>query len=192
MLFSPMKIAGAWVVEPNVFADNRGSFNEVFRFSDLAKTLGIEFEVRQVNQSVSAAGVIRGIHWADVPPGQAKFVSCISGALWDVVVDLRENSKTFGEWDAVEISADNKKSVLISQGLGHAFLSLKNDSVANYLVTSEYDPQREHELNPFDKNLNIDFGRYQETIGVSGFLLSSKDQNAPGLRELIAAGKLPK
>lgn len=192
MSFSPMKIAGAWIFEPQIFSDNRGSFNEVFKASELAKTLGFEFEVMQVNQSMSAAGVIRGIHWADVPPGQAKFVSCVSGALWDVVVDLRENSKTFGEWDAVKISSQNKKSVLISQGLGHAFLSLEDGSVANYLVSSEYDAERENELNPFDKDININFGQFQSSIAGGNFVLSSKDQNAPGLRELLASGKLPK
>jgi dTDP-4-dehydrorhamnose 3,5-epimerase len=126
MSFTPLKIEGAWVFTPRKFPDERGSFHEVFKLPLLSETLGFGFEVKQVNQSVSRAGVIRGIHWADVPPGQAKYVFCPKGAIWDVVVDIRTGSPTFGQFDAVEMSAKNGKSLLIKEGLGHVTFALSH------------------------------------------------------------------
>ena len=109
MSFTPLKIQGSWVYTPRKFEDDRGSFHEVFKLSLLSEILGRDFEVKQVNQSVSRAGTIRGIHWADVPPGQAKYVFCSRGSIWDVVVDIRVGSSTFGQFDGVELSATNGK-----------------------------------------------------------------------------------
>lgn len=184
MTYTALKIPGVWVVEPAVHPDNRGTFHEVFKFSQISKELGFDFEVRQVNQSESQKSVIRGIHWTEGNPGQAKYVSCPNGALWDVVVDLRPESPTFGTWDAVLLSAENRKSLLISQGIGHAFLSLQNGTIANYLCSSEFDPVADRSLNPLDPDLAIDFKDVASQYGIDEFIISVKDQQAPAFSAL--------
>ena len=179
MPFEEMKIKGAWVHTPSVFPDERGSFHEVFKLSAIEDQLGRSFQVKQVNQSTSAKGVIRGIHFTDSVEGQAKYVSCVAGALWDVIVDVRKDSETYGQWDAVLLSAENKKSVLISEGLGHAFLSLKDGTVANYLCTSEFNPAADKTINPLSETLDIDFADIAEEHAVDRFILSPRDSGAP-------------
>ncbi len=174
MPFQEMKIKGAWIHTPVRHKDNRGNFEEQFKLSEIESELGRSFSVRQVNQSVSNKGVIRGIHYTDSPEGQAKYVSCPKGAIWDVVVDLRKDYPTYGQWDSVELSAQNGLSVFISEGLGHAFLSLEDGSVANYLCTSEYAPEEDRTINPLSAKLAIDF----ESSGIKEFLLSQKDSDA--------------
>ena len=188
MSFTPLKIEGSWVFTPKKFPDERGSFHEVFKLPLLSETLGFGFEVKQVNQSVSKAGVIRGIHWADVPPGQAKYVFCSKGAIWDIVVDIRVGSPTYGTWDAVELTADNGKCVLIREGLGHVFLSLEDDTVVNYLCSEPFSPTTEHGINPLDTDLAIPFG---SMISGASFEVSLKDEEAPTLQQAQAANLLP-
>jgi dTDP-4-dehydrorhamnose 3,5-epimerase len=188
MSFTPLKIEGSWVFTPKKFPDDRGSFHEVFKLPFLSDTLGFVFEVKQVNQSVSKAGVIRGIHWADVPPGQAKYVFCSKGSIWDVVIDIRVGSPTFGQFDGEVISADNGKCVLIQEGLGHVFLSLEDDTVVNYLCSEPFSPTTEHGINPLDADLAIPFG---SKISASSFQVSPKDEEAPTLRQAQAANLLP-
>jgi dTDP-4-dehydrorhamnose 3,5-epimerase len=188
MSFTPLKIEGSWVFTPKKFPDERGSFHEVFKLPFLAESLGFSFEVKQVNQSVSKAGVIRGIHWADVPPGQAKYVFCSKGAVWDVVVDIRVGSPTFGQFDGEVVSAENGKCVLIREGLGHVFLSLQDDSVVNYLCSEPFSPTTEHGINPLDSDLAIPFS---SMILGSNFEVSPKDEAAPSLSEARSGGLLP-
>lgn len=180
MPFKEMKIKGAWVHTPSRHSDNRGHFEEQFKLSSIAEQLGTKFEVRQANQSVSKKGVIRGIHWTEGPAGQAKYISCPNGALWDVVVDLRRSSETYGQWDATIISAENGKSVFISEGLGHAFLALNEDTVANYLCSTEFNPEEDRTMNPLDKKLGIDFTSIAAKYGIGNFILSLKDSAAVG------------
>jgi dTDP-4-dehydrorhamnose 3,5-epimerase len=188
MSFTPLKIQGSWLYTPKRYHDERGSFHEVFKLSTISEVIGRSFEVKQVNQSLSKAGVIRGIHWADVPPGQAKYVSCPRGAIWDVVVDIRVGSPTFGEWDAVELSEANGQSVLIEEGLGHAFISLADQTVATYLCSEPFNPQSEHGINPLDKTLFIPF----QKIWFGGeFTISAKDLEAPSLMEAQSKNMLP-
>jgi dTDP-4-dehydrorhamnose 3,5-epimerase len=189
MSFTPLKIEGSWVFTPQKFPDERGSFHEVFKLSLLTQTLGFGFEVKQVNQSVSRKGVIRGIHWADVPPGQAKYVFCPKGSIWDVVVDIRVGSPTFRQFEAIELSADNGKSVLIKEGLGHVFLSLEENTVVNYLCTEPFSPATEHGINPLDSDLSIPFA---SILPGAKFEVSPKDSKAPSLTEALASGILPK
>jgi dTDP-4-dehydrorhamnose 3,5-epimerase len=191
MPFQPMGIHGAFVFTPVRHGDSRGHFQESFKLSSLDKELGLGFEVKQVNQSTSAKGVIRGIHFADTPPGQAKYVSCLKGAIWDVVVDLRTESPTFGKWEGVEVSADNGKAVLIAEGLGHGFLSLQEGSVVTYLCSEEYSPEIERQINPLDKELAIDFSGVGSKFGVEEFLLSDQDKKAEGFKEALQSGLLP-
>ena len=188
MSFTPLKISGSWVFDPRKFDDERGSFHEVFKLTQISEILGKEFVVKQTNHSISKAGVIRGIHWADVPPGQAKYVSCFRGSVWDVVVDIRVGSPTFGKWDAAELSADNGKCLLIEEGLGHVFLSLEDNSVVNYLCSEEFNPSSEHAINPLDKDLAIPFGSKWDK---SPFLVSSKDSKAPSLKNAQESSLLP-
>jgi dTDP-4-dehydrorhamnose 3,5-epimerase len=188
MSFTPLKIEGSWVFTPKKFPDERGSFHEVFKLPLLSETLGFGFDVKQVNQSVSKAGVIRGIHWADVPPGQAKYVFCPKGAIWDIVVDIRVGSPTFGSWDAAELTAENGRSVLIREGLGHVFLSLEDDTVVNYLCSEPFSPTTEHGINPLDTDLAIPFG---SMISGANFEVSPKDEEAPSLQQAKAANLLP-
>ncbi|MEO0067071.1 MAG: hypothetical protein RJB63_196 [Actinomycetota bacterium] len=178
MTFTPMAIAGAWVHEPKVWPDERGTFHEVFKLSAISHQLGRNFAVKQVNQSLSSKGVIRGIHWTDSEEGQAKYVSCPAGALWDVVVDLRPESPTFGKWDAALLTAENRKSVLISEGLGHAFLALQDGTVANYLCSSEFNPAADKTLSPLSSKLEIDFDSIAQAHGIGSFNLSPKDADA--------------
>ena len=129
-------IEGAWVYTPTVHGDDRGSFAEQFRGAEFAADLGYRLDIAQVNCSVSQRGVIRGIHYADVPPGQAKYVSCLAGAGLDVIVDIRVGSPTFGEWEAVRLDATSRRSVFISEGLGHAFMALTDDATLLYLCST--------------------------------------------------------
>jgi dTDP-4-dehydrorhamnose 3,5-epimerase len=186
-----MGIQGAFVFTPVRHEDSRGHFQESFKLSHLKNALGIGFEVKQVNQSSSAKGVIRGIHFASSPPGQAKYVNCLKGAIWDVVVDLRTSSPTFGKWEGIYISAENGKSVLIAEGLGHAFLCLKEDSVVNYLCSEEYRPLDERQINPLDPEIGIDFLEVANRFGVDKFVLSDQDKSAHSLKVALRSGELP-
>jgi dTDP-4-dehydrorhamnose 3,5-epimerase len=188
MSFTPLKIEGSWVFTPKKFPDERGSFHEVFKPPLLSETLGFGFEVKQVNQSVSKAGVIRGIHWADVPPGQAKYVFCSKGSIWDVVVDIRVGSPTFGQFDGEVISAENGKCVLIREGLGHVFLSLEDDTVVNYLCSEPFSPTTEHGINPLDNDLSIPF---EQMLGHKDFRISDKDLEAASLATMLSDRRLP-
>jgi dTDP-4-dehydrorhamnose 3,5-epimerase len=188
MSFTPLKIEGSWVFEPKKFDDERGSFHEVFKLSQISEALGRAFEVKQANHSISKAGVIRGIHWADVPPGQAKYVSCFRGKIWDVVVDIRLGSPTFGKWDAAELSAENGKSMLISEGLAHVFLSLEDDSVVSYLCSEPFRPSTERGINPLDPDLAIPF---VSQWADSSFVISDKDSKAPTLKQAQKTSLLP-
>ncbi len=179
MPFEEMKIKGAWIHTPQRHSDNRGTFEEVFKVSEIQRELQRNFFVAQVNQSVSNKGVIRGIHVTNSSAGQAKYISCSKGEIWDVVVDLRPDSPTYGKWDAALLSEKNGKSVLISENLGHAFLSLQDGSVSTYLCSSEYDKGSEMEIHPFSSAIGIDFRGMGESRNIHAFALSEKDSRAP-------------
>jgi dTDP-4-dehydrorhamnose 3,5-epimerase len=188
---TPMAIAGAWTFTPRQFHDNRGTFLEWFRQDLLEAELGHALDLRQANCSVSAAGVLRGIHFADVPPGQAKYVACTVGAVLDVVVDVRRGSPTFGQWDSVVLDDVDRRAVYVSEGLGHAFMSLADGSSVMYLCSSEYAPAHEHGIQPFDRDLAIMW----PSIDLRGQGLtvqtSPKDADAPTLAEAERLGLLP-
>ena len=182
---NPLGIEGAWVHAPQVHSDDRGSFAEAFRGAEFAGDLGYRLDVAQVNCSVSRRGVIRGIHYADVPPGQAKYVTCVTGAILDVVVDLRAGSPSFGKWEAVRLDADTRRAVFLSEGLGHAFMALTDGATALYLCSTPYAPGREHGVDPRDPAIGITWPLDTEP------LLSEKDAAAPTLDEALRAGRLP-
>jgi dTDP-4-dehydrorhamnose 3,5-epimerase len=119
MPFTPSPLEGVFVYSPHRHADNRGHFEEQFKLSEFSSQVGVEFKVRQVNQSSSSKGVLRGIHYTEGSPGQAKYVSCPRGSVWDVIVDLRRDSPSFGKWFAEILSADNGRSIFIPEGRKH-------------------------------------------------------------------------
>jgi dTDP-4-dehydrorhamnose 3,5-epimerase len=177
-------VAGAFEITPVQHGDPRGLFMEWFRVDHLAAELGHPFTLAQANMSVSARGVVRGIHFADVPPGQAKYVTCVRGAVLDVVVDIRVGSPTFGQWEGVRLDEVDRRAVYISEGLGHGFCALTDDATLSYLCSTTYAPEREHGIHPLDPRLGIEWPTDEP-------LVSAKDAAAPGLEEAAAAGLLP-
>ena len=186
MEFIPLGIPGAFHVRNVVHADDRGEFVEWFRVDKMQAATGYRFPVSQANLSRSARGVVRGIHFADVPPGQAKLVTCLSGAIRDIVVDIRVGSPTFGTWEAVDLDSASRDAVLLPVGVGHAFVATEDNTLVAYLVSDVYTPHAEHGIHPLDSDLAIDFGVEAEKL-----LLSPKDQEAPSLADAHREGLLP-
>ncbi len=181
-----LNIAGAFEVTPRQFADDRGVFMESYRFDALAEAVGHAIDVRQVNTSVSRKGVVRGIHFADVPRGQAKYVTATRGAIMDYCIDIRVGSPTFGQWDAVRIDDVNRRSVYVSEGLGHAFVALTDDATVTYLVSDVFQPTREHGISPLDPAIGLTFDLPEAEL-----IFSDKDAHAPTLAEAKDSGLLP-
>ncbi len=181
-----LSIAGAWVFEPTVFPDRRGVFAAPYQAAVFREALGFELTVAQTNHSVSARGVIRGVHFADTPPGQAKYVYCPRGALLDVVVDVRVGSPTFGAHEAVELEARSCRAVYLAEGLGHAFVALEDDTVMTYLCSTPYNPGGEREISPLDPALGLPWPADIEPV------LSEKDAAAPSFSAAAGAALLPR
>lgn len=173
-------------ITPVQRADDRGVFLEWYRFDELERVVGHRLDLRQANMSVSKRGVVRGVHFADVPRGQAKYVKAVSGAVLDFVIDIRVGSPTFGQWDSVRLDTETHKAVYISEGLGHCFVALTDDAAVTYLVSDVYNPGAEHGIDPLDPEVGLVF---PEEAGEP--LLSPKDLEAPTLAEAAAAGLLP-
>ncbi len=186
MQIRELSIADAYEITPILRSDDRGVFLEWYRFDKLAEATGHPITLRQANTSVSKKGVVRGIHFADVPIGQAKYVTCPSGAVLDYVIDTRVGSPTFGQWDTVLLDSVDRKAIYISEGLGHAFVALTDDAVVSYLVSDTYNPTAEHGINPLDETIGLVF---PPEAGEP--LLSPKDLEAPSLAEAIEQGLLP-
>jgi len=180
-----LSIGGAWVYTPRIFHDTRGLFHEAYRVGEFAADLGYPLNLQQVNTSVSRQGVIRGIHYTRVPPGQAKYVFCPSGALLDVIVDVRVGSPTFGRWESVRLDEDDRRAVFLEHGLGHAFMALTPTATAIYLCTSSYAPAADHGVDPFDPDIGIAWPAEASPV------LSAKDEAAPSLAQLREDGLLP-
>jgi dTDP-4-dehydrorhamnose 3,5-epimerase len=185
MKIRELAVPDAYEVVPAQHTDDRGVFVEWFRDDLFRDAVGHRLDLRQANMSVSASGSIRGIHFADVPPSQAKYVTCPAGALLDVVVDIRVGSPTFGRWDSVLLDATDRRAVYVGEGLGHVFMALTEGAVISYLCSAGYNPAREHGVHPLDPAIGIEW-----PAGVEP-LLSPKDLAAPTLAEAQAAGLLP-
>ncbi len=186
MEITPLSIAGAFAITNTVHGDERGEFVEWFRADRLKNATGVEFSTVQANLSVSQKGTLRGIHFADLPPGQAKYVMCPTGAILDYVVDIRVGSPTFGTWEAVTLTAQDRNAILVDVGLGHAFVALEEETTATYLVTDHYKPQAEHAINPQDPDLALEFPFSGQEL-----LVSAKDRDAPSLQDALSSGMLP-
>lgn len=189
--FTETQLEQVLIVESQRFEDSRGYFQENFKVDELVRVTGYKFSVEQVNQSKSSLGVLRGIHWFDNPPGQAKYVTVQQGAIADFIVDIRRGSPTFGSFVEVRLDEASANAVFIPPGFGHAFLSLAAESVVTYLCSQGYDPTREHGLNPLDASVGLPLERLLAEFGIESLELSPKDSAAPSLLEAAGLGLLP-
>jgi dTDP-4-dehydrorhamnose 3,5-epimerase len=181
-----LSIPGAWEFLPQQFSDDRGGFLVWYDADVFADALGFALTVAQANQSVSRRGVVRGVHWADVPVGQGKYVYCARGAVLDIVVDLRVGSPTFGRHEVTRLDTVDNRAVYLAEGLGHAFVAVEDGSVVSYLCSARYAPTRERIVHVRDEELALPLPAGVEPI------ISERDANAPSLTELRAAGLLPR
>jgi dTDP-4-dehydrorhamnose 3,5-epimerase len=181
-----LSIPDTYEITPRQFADSRGVFLEWYRFDALEDTIGHALDLRQANTSVSSRGVVRGIHFADVPPSQAKYVTATRGAVLDFVVDIRVGSPTFGLWDSVLLDDTDRRAIYVAEGIGHCFVALTDHATVSYLVSATFNAEREHGINPLDTDVALVF-----PLDATELVLSSKDTDAPGLAEAAAAGLLP-
>jgi dTDP-4-dehydrorhamnose 3,5-epimerase len=186
---TPLGIEGAWLAETPVWSDDRGYFLEWFKSGEVLAKTGFDFSVKQANISLSNKGVIRGIHYSLAVGGQAKWVSCLSGSIVDVVVDIRPGSPTYKKVEYFDMKAGDGKALLIGPGLGHGFIALEDKTVISYLLTSPYSPELEFGVSPTDAELNIDW--HLKSLDGMNPVLSAKDREAPTLEARTQEGKLP-
>ena len=184
MDFTELAIKHAWVFTPRQHGDDRGVFLEWFKAEAFEAATGRRFTLAQANHSVSKRGTLRGVHFADLPPGQGKFVYCPKGAALDIIVDIRVGSPTYGQHTSVRLDDVDRRAVYLSEGLGHAFVALADDTNVTYLCTTGYHPAGEHGVHPFDPAIGIDWP-------VDDPVLSAKDASAPTLEEAADQGLLP-
>ena len=181
-----LSIEGSFEITPRQFPDDRGVFLESFRRDRLAEVIGHRLDITQANVSVSSRGTVRGVHFADVPPSQAKYVTALSGSFIDFVIDIRVGSPTFGQWDSTVLDTLDRRAIYLAEGLGHAICSLEDDSTVMYLCSTTYDPAREHAINPLDPELGLAI-----PAGLTA-VLSAKDAAAPSLSQAVEQGLLPR
>jgi len=184
MRFTATPIPGCWLIESDVHLDARGGFQEWFKASQVLEITGANFIPAQANFSISKKDVLRGIHFSLNESGQSKLVFCAAGKILDYIVDLDTSSASFGKWANFELSPEKGRMLLISPKTGHGFLSLEDNTVVTYLLSSEYSQKDEFELSFLDESLGID-------LPGSGHILSEKDRTAPGILELRKLGRLP-
>ncbi|MET7395826.1 dTDP-4-dehydrorhamnose 3,5-epimerase [Dactylosporangium sp. NPDC005572] len=180
-----MSVRDAYCITPDKHLDRRGFFYEAFRAEELTEVIGYPFVVGQQNYSLSRRNTMRGIHGTTVPPGQAKLVTCVRGAVLDVVVDLRVGSPTFGMMETTRQDEESGLAVYLADGLGHAFLALTDDACMSYLCSESYVPGTMIEINPLDPEIGIPWPLDGPPV------MSDKDAAAPTLAEAAAAGRLP-
>ena len=177
MKIEPLAIQGAWLCKSDINSDNRGFLVEWFKESSISRIVGHEFSIKQGNISKSSKGVLRGIHYSLSPEGQEKWITCVSGSVLDLIIDLRETSSTYKEWIQIPLKAGDGKAILIGNGLGHAILSLEDNTIVSYLLTSAYAPNYEFSINPLDPDLRINWPKID-------LILSTRDRSAPLLKDI--------
>jgi dTDP-4-dehydrorhamnose 3,5-epimerase len=186
MDIKPLGIDGSFEITPRQFPDDRGLFLESFRGDRLAEAIGHRLDIVQTNVSVSSKGTVRGVHFADLPPSQAKYVTALSGSFIDFVIDIRVGSPTFGRWESALLDTVDRRALYLAEGLGHAICALEDDSTVMYLCSTTYNPGREHGINPLDPKLGLELPEGIEPV------LSAKDAAAPTLSQAAAQGLLPR
>lgn len=152
-----LSIPTCYATTPIQHVDDRGVFLEWYRFDQLEEAVGHSLNLRQASTSVSKRGLLRGIHFANIPPGQAIYVTVKHGAVIDHVIDIRVGSPTFGKWDSVRLDSVERKAIYIGEGLGHAFVALTEDAIMSYLVSDTHNASAEHRINPLDPAVGIVF-----------------------------------
>ena len=175
--FEKQSIEDVILIKPKVFGDNRGFFMETYKKSEFVAN-GIDVEFTQDNHSKQTKGVLRGLHYQAKPYGQAILIRCVKGSIYDVAVDIRKNSKTFGQYVKVELSEENRNMVFIPEGFAHGFVALSDDVEIFYKASGEYVPQADKGILWNDKEINIDWGIDFEPI------LSDKDKYQSELSEI--------
>ncbi|MDT5093829.1 MAG: dTDP-4-dehydrorhamnose 3,5-epimerase [Mycobacterium sp.] len=185
MTVRDLGISGAWEITPDQHRDDRGLFYEWFTQREFTAVTGYRLDIHQANCSVSDTGVLRGMHFVQVPPGQAKYVTCVRGELFDVVVDVRVGSPTYGRWVSTTLDDRDRRSVYIADGLAHGFYALQDNTTVAYLCSTPYTPDREHTVNALDLQLAIDWPVTEDVV------MSERDRAAPTLEQLREAGVLP-
>ena len=171
------KLSGVYVITPKVFGDKRGWFMESYSKRDL-KENGIDVDFVQDNRSFSEKkGIIRGLHFQRNPMCQAKMLTCISGAILDVAVDLRKDSPTYKQWISVELTGDNKKEIFIPKGFAHGFVTLTDNVEISYKCDEFYSPEHDGGIRYDDPSIGVDWG-------IDNPILSDKDVNAPYLKDI--------
>ncbi|MGI5467490.1 dTDP-4-dehydrorhamnose 3,5-epimerase family protein [Streptomyces sp. CA-132043] len=184
MRVAETSVPGAFVVTPEQLPDERGVFYESFRTDVLEEAAGRTFTTRQINYSSSRRNTLRGLHSVTSPPGQAKYVTCVRGAVRDIIVDLRIGSPAFGRYDVNVLDAGSARSVFIPEGVGHGFLALTDDACVCYVLSTAYVPGTQIDIHPLDPDLALPWGFTEPP------LMSPKDSRAPGLTAVRSAGLL--
>lgn len=172
-----LDLKGAWQIQSPIYEDHRGLFRDWFKQDEIKKKTGMEFSVVQASFSLSKKHVARGIHTNRIGYKQRKIVNLVSGSIWDVIIDLRPNSPTFTKWISLELNAHDGKSLLLSEGLGHAFLTREEDTVVSYGFSAIYSQSEEIVINVQDPDINIEWPTTE-------LIISSRDSTAPLLREV--------
>ena len=173
----PGPITGSWLLTPKVHADSRGQFVESFQKGVFAEQTGLSIDFIQDNEVVSQQGVVRGLHLQNDPHGQAKLIRVVHGKIYDVAVDIRADSPSYGEWFGVELSAENQTQLFLPKGFAHGYSVLSERAIVQYKVDAPYHPQAESGIRYNDPDLGIDWQ-------VDNPILSKKDQKLPFLKEL--------
>lgn len=176
--FVKMEIDGVYIIDNGVFGDSRGYFMETYNYNDF-KAEGLDLVFVQDNQSSSIKGVLRGLHFQKTHP-QGKLVRVIKGEVFDVAVDIRKNSKTFGKWVGVTLSEENKRQFYIPQGFAHGFLVLSDEAEFCYKCTDFYHPEDEGGIAYDDSDIGIEW----PMEGIDKVILSDKDRNRNKLSEI--------
>lgn len=195
MRVNHLNIPGSCLFEAPTFPDERGFFSAPFHGPTFCKELGFSFEVCQTNLSPTKRGALRGLHFADVPPGQAKYVYAAHGRILDVIVDIREGSPTFLNHYAIELSPASGRGLFIPVGVGHLAIGLTEDSVLSYLCSAAYNPPAEHGINPLDPALNLPLSDWCAEFDLGSLdelIISEKDRTAPNLASLAEENALPR
>ena len=178
MIFHPLKLEGSFLIDLEKRADDRGFFARYY-CEDEYKNFNLDTNIVQINTSVSKQkGTLRGLHFQHPPNSETKIVRCLNGAIWDVIVDLRDGSRTYGQWHAEELSSENKSMMYVPKGFAHGFVSLTDDVEILYLVTNFYSPKNEDTLLWSDNNLAIKWP-------ITPIVINSKDANAKKLSEIV-------
>lgn len=179
MSIKHLSINGCWTYQPKIHSDARGQFFEWFQDSTFSELTGNSFSLAQANCSISKKGVLRGIHFTAKAPGQSKLITVFSGKVFDVLVDLRKDSPTFGKWESIVLDSQKPSTVYLPWGIGHGFMALEDKSTFAYLCDKRYDPKNEFDLNAFDPDVNIEWPQEIKAIQ------SDKDKNAPFLKNIM-------